>query len=74
MLASQSPVLVQAALSQLMKKHIYEDGKKKRYCMIIMSISFSDNMRYLAIFQNNKRPELRGFVNTDPDSTMRLVM
>ena len=34
-----------------------------------MSISFSDKMRYLAIFQNNKRPELRGFVNPDPDGT-----
>ena len=34
-----------------------------------MSISFSDKMRYLAIFQSNKCPELKGFVNPDPDGT-----
>ena len=34
-----------------------------------MRISFSDKMRYLAIFKSNKRPELRGFVNPDPDGT-----
>ena len=37
-----------------------------------MFISFSDKMRYLAIF-HNKRPELRGFVsmgvNPDPVGT-----